>query len=152
MRHVRMDYLSLPYGVFRQVLPAARKRVTWFAVAPLLVFLLIFVIFILILEWRGILRFTRPWAFALLAFTPWLWWMHHAGGSGLAGVRGTIALLVRLALVGVFAMALAEPRAVRRSDVLSVVYALDVSDSMGEKVSDQSLNWIIQSATKKPEK
>ncbi|HZJ16007.1 MAG TPA: VWA domain-containing protein, partial [Chthoniobacteraceae bacterium] len=152
MRHVRMDYLSLPYGVFRQVLPAARKRVTWFAVAPLLVFLLIFVIFILILEWRGILRFTRPWAFALLVFTPWLWWMHHAGGSGLAGLRGTSALLVRLALVGVFAMALAEPRAVRRSDVLSVVYALDVSDSMGEKVSDQSLNWIIQSATKKPEK
>ena len=41
-------------------------------------------------------------------------------------------------------MLLAEPRAVRRSDVLSVVYALDVSDSMGAKVSDQALGWIMQ--------
>ena len=115
MSSVRMDYLSLPYGVFRQFLPAARKRVTWRSLIPLSGFLLLFLIVILILEWRGILRFTRPWVFALLVVTPWMWWMHHAGGSGLAGVRGTIALLVRLALVGVFAMALAEPRAVRRS-------------------------------------
>jgi uncharacterized membrane protein/Mg-chelatase subunit ChlD len=132
--------------------PPARRRPTWRAALPLVAFLFLFVLIVVLMEWRGVLRFTRPWMLALLAVTPWMWWMHHAGGSGIAGARGGVALLVRLALVGAFAMALAEPRAVRKSDVLSVVFALDVSDSMGQKISDQSINWILQSVTKKPEK
>jgi Ca-activated chloride channel homolog len=152
MQTVRMDSLPLPLRFLRQLAPPARKPATWSVAAPLLGFLIVFVALVVILEWRGILRFTRPWAFALLVFTPWIWWMNHAGGSGLSGARSIFALLVRLALAGTFAMALAEPRAVRKSDVLSIVYALDVSDSMGEKVSDQSLGWIMQSVTKKPEK
>ena len=147
-----MDSLPLPQRLFRQFVPPARRRMTWSVLLPLVAFLFLFLFLIIFLEWRGILRFTRPWAFALLVFTPWIWWMNFAGGSGLTGWRATFALLVRLTLAGVFAMALAEPRAVRKSDVLSIVYALDVSDSMGEKVSDQSLGWIMQSVTKKPEK
>ncbi len=147
-----MESLPLPHRLFRQIVPAARRPVTRWSIAPLVTFLFLFVFLLIFLEMRGILRFTRPAMFALLAFTPWMWWMHHAGGSGLVGFRGTLALLVRLTLVGAFAMLLAEPRAVRKSDTLSIVYALDVSDSMGEKVSDQSLNWIMQTVTKKPEK
>ena len=78
--------------------------------------------------------------------------MHHAGGSGLGPGRALAALLTRLLLVGAFVMLLAEPRAVRRSDALAVVYALDVSDSMGEKVSDQALGWIMESVGHKPAK
>ena len=148
----RVDFLLTPTRILRQIVPPARKRVTGRVVAPLGVFLVVFAAIVVGLEWRGVLRFTRPWAFALMAFAPWIWWMNFAGGSGLAGWRSTAALLMRLALAGVFTMGLAEPRAVRKSDVLSIVYALDVSDSMGEKVSDQSLNWIMQSVTKKPEK
>jgi len=119
---------------------------------PLAIFLGVFLAMVLVLEMRGVLRFTRTNAFWLMAVAPWFWWLHQAGGSGLSGVRSVVALLVRLSLVGLFVLLLAEPRAVRKSDTLSVVYALDVSDSMGEKVSDQALSWIMQTVQKKPEK
>ena len=55
-------------------------------------------------------------------------------------------------LVGVFAFALAEPRAVRTSDMLSVVYAIDMSDSIGESSTDSALQFLAQTVTQKPEK
>ncbi len=136
----------------RSLLPLARQRLTWRSVAPLAIFLIAFLGLSVALEWRGILRFNYRPAFALLAFTPWVWWMHHTGGSGLGKGRALAALLVRFALIGAFVMLLAEPRAVRRSEKLSVVYALDVSDSMGEKVRDQALGWVMETVAKKPEK
>jgi uncharacterized membrane protein/Mg-chelatase subunit ChlD len=126
--------------------------VTWRAVLPLVVFLIVFATAILILEFRGIVRFSRPTAFWFALLMPWFWWMHLAGGSGLAGGRALVALLTRLSVAAIFITLLAEPRAVRKSDTLSVVYALDVSDSMGEKVSDQALSWVMQTVQKKPEK
>jgi Ca-activated chloride channel homolog len=147
-----VELFSLPNHLFRQVVPAARKPVTWLAVMPLVVFLAVFAAVILILEFRGFLRFSRPSAFWFALLLPWFWWMHQAGGSGLAGGRALVALLTRLSVAALFITLLAEPRAVRKSDVLSVVYALDVSDSMGEKVSDQALSWVMQSVQKKPEK
>jgi hypothetical protein len=78
--------------------------------------------------------------------------MQHVGGAGLGRTRGVAALLVRLLLAGTFIVLLAEPRAVRRSDAVAVVYALDVSDSMGEKVTDEALGWIMRSVSQKREK
>jgi len=90
--------------------------------------------------------------FGLLILSVWFWWLHVAGFSGLKGVRATIALLVRLAVLALFILALAEPRVVRKNDGLALVYALDVSDSMGENVSDRSLSYILKTAGAKPEK
>lgn len=136
----------------RALLPPARRPVTLASVAPLMGFVFAFAAVCTFVEWRGILRFTRPAAFWLIAVTPWIWWMHHAGGASLGKGRALTALLVRLMVAGLFIMALAEPRAVRRSDVLSLVYALDVSDSMGEKVSDQALSWVMRTVAQKPQK
>jgi uncharacterized membrane protein/Mg-chelatase subunit ChlD len=136
----------------RALFPPPRRRVTVAALAPLLGWLVIFAAIVVGCEWRGALRFTRPEAFWLAVFAPWIWWMHHAGGAGLGKGRALAALLVRLVIAGIFIIALAEPRAVRRSDVLSVVYALDVSDSMGGKVSDQALSWVMQTVAQKPAK
>jgi uncharacterized membrane protein/Mg-chelatase subunit ChlD len=147
-----VDLLSLPNRLFRQIVPAARKPVTWRAVIPLVAFLAVFAAVVVGLELRGLVRFSRPAAFWLAFLIPWFWWMHLAGGSGLAGSRAVVALLTRLTVVALFITLLAEPRAVRKSDTLSVVYALDVSDSMGEKISDQALSWVMQSVQKKPEK
>ena len=136
----------------RAIFPPARKPVTFPALAPLLAFLVLLGAGVGWCEWRGVLRFTRPAAFWLVLATPWIWWMHHVGGAALGKARALTALLVRLVIAGIFIMALAEPRAVRRSDVLSLIYALDVSDSMGGKVSDQALSWVMQTATRKPPK
>jgi uncharacterized membrane protein/Mg-chelatase subunit ChlD len=143
--------VNLPRPI-RALVPSARRPVTLGSLAPLAAFLVVFAAACGFVEWRGLLRFTRPAAFWLIAFTPWIWWMHHAGGASLGRGRALAALLVRLIVAGLFIVALAEPRAVRRSDVLSVVYALDVSDSMGEKVSDQALSWVMQTVARKPPK
>jgi uncharacterized membrane protein/Mg-chelatase subunit ChlD len=141
-----------PKRLFHLIFPPIRRATTWTSAVPWVVFLLVFGTVWLVLEWRGLVRFTRPAAFWLLLATPWFWWMHRAGGSGLGGGRAIAALMTRLGLFGLFVMLLAEPRAVRKSDTLSVVYALDVSDSMGDQVSDQALAWIMQSVQKKPQK
>ncbi len=149
---LRVAVLSFISPLFRSLLPRARRPVTGAALAPLLGFLVVFGAVGVFCEWRGLLRFTRPAAFWWIAVAPWIWWLHHAGGASLGKGRALVALLVRLVLAGVFVMTLAEPRAVRRSEALSVVYALDVSDSMGEKVSDQALGWVMQTVTRKPPK
>ena len=78
--------------------------------------------------------------------------MGVAGFSGLSGVRALAALVVRLTLAGAFILLLAEPRAVRKTDALSVVYALDLSDSMGDKISDAALGYVVKTAATKSEK
>ena len=145
-----LNTLNYFHRIFRAVWPRARRPATWRSAWPLAAFVVVFAGACIFVEWRGILRFSYRPAFALLVVTPWVWWMHHAGGGGLTGVRALVALFVRFGLVGGMILLLAEPRAVRRSDILSVVYALDLSDSMGEKVSNQALSWIMQTVTTKP--
>jgi Ca-activated chloride channel homolog len=137
---------------FRSLFPPARRRVTLLAALPLLVFFVAVGVVVFVCEARGILRFTWKSAFWLLLAAPWVWWLHFAGWGGLSGARAQLALAVRLALLALFAGALAEPRAVRKSDHLSIVYAVDVSDSMGEKVSDKSIAWMLETVGKKPPK
>lgn len=127
------------------------SALSWRAALPLFAFALLYLVAV-IAAGTWWLRFTWTPAFWLMLAAPWFWWMQLAGGSGLRGWRGHVALQVRLWLVGLFVVLLAEPRAVRKSDALSVVYALDVSDSMGQEVSDRSLAWIAESVKRKPEK
>jgi uncharacterized membrane protein/Mg-chelatase subunit ChlD len=136
----------------RRIFPSARSPVTLRSALPLLVFLAFFLGGCVFVEMRGLLRFAYRPAFWLAFALPWLWWLHLAGFSGLGKGRALAALLTRLTLAAGFIMLLAEPRAVRRSDALSLVYALDVSDSMGAKVSDQALGWVMQTVGKKPPK
>jgi uncharacterized membrane protein/Mg-chelatase subunit ChlD len=139
--------------LFFNLFPMPRRALRPSAVLSLALFLILFAGGAALVEWRGWLRFSNPAAFWLSAALPWLWWMHVAGaGGGLNGVRAAVALWVRWLLAGALIFLLAEPRAVRTSDALTVVYALDISDSMGQRVSDQALNFITSTAATKPEK
>ncbi|HUU42533.1 MAG TPA: vWA domain-containing protein, partial [Planctomycetota bacterium] len=109
-----------------------------------------FALLCLFLELRQVAVFTRPAAFWLLAVLPWVWWVSLSSLGGLGPRRALVALLVRFCLIGVFVMLLAEPRSVRRSDRLSVVYALDLSDSIGEQASDSALRYILETVHAKP--
>ncbi len=132
--------------------PVPRRRVGWRSALPLVLFLVCFGVGCLLLEYFRVLTFSSPKAFFLLFAAPWIWWLHVVGFSGLSKGRSLAALLIRLFLVGLFTILLAEPRAVRKSEVLSVVYALDLSDSIGEKVSDEGLSYITRTVTARPEK
>ncbi|MFO8007628.1 MAG: glutamine amidotransferase [Candidatus Brocadiia bacterium] len=140
-----------PISLVREVLPPPRERVRLRTALPLLVFLVVFASACIGLELGGVILFTAPWAFLLSAVLPWFWWMQVAGASGLRGWRWTAALLVRLCLVGLAIALLAQPRAVRTNDVLSVVYALDLSDSIGESASDQALRYVVETVSDKPQ-
>lgn len=119
---------------------------------PLALFLAAFAAVCVWLEWSHRLLFARPKMFVLLAVTPWVWWMHVAGYSGLSRARGVLALLTRLTLVGLFVMLLAEPRAVRTRDALSVVYAVDLSDSVGDDMTRDAFGFIMKTVADKPQK
>ncbi|MCY2968559.1 MAG: VWA domain-containing protein [Planctomycetota bacterium] len=53
-------------------------------------------------------------------------------------------------LAGLFAMLLAEPRSVKSSEELAVMYLVDISDSIGNKMMRDSLEIIANTARKKP--
>ena len=95
------------------------------------------------------LEFARPWAFVLLLFVPWFWWMQAAGHAGLPAKRAAFAGFCRLCICGLLILVLAEPRAVRTSDVISVVYNVDVSDSVNE-LRNEALEFVATSAAGKP--
>ena len=141
-------------GVFRTLLqsclPPPRRPFVWSSTAPLILFLLLYGSACFALEYSHLLLFERPAAFGLIAFAGWIWWMHLAGRGGLSRGRALAALWIRLSLVGLFVMAIAEPRAVRTRDVLSVVYALDISDSVGDGAIDSALSFISGQVQDKP--
>ena len=134
----------------RRLFPAPRRPVSRWAVWPLVFFLMAFAATAVLLEHDQVLRFAAPWAFTWLIVTPWVWWLSVAGWGGITGFRAHLALLVRLTLLGLFVMLLAEPRAVRTSDDLCVVYCLDSSDSIGEGASEQVRQWMLNTVGGKP--
>ncbi len=158
--------------ILRSFFPPLRTAFRWTDVLPLGIFLVLYGHLILLLDaaqllparlasalpnWlnRGlsaceIVLFTRPAAFCLIIVTVWFWWMHLNGYCGLNRSRGLIALIVRLSLVGLFVALIAEPRAVRTNDTLSVVYALDISDSIGQSQTDQAAAFIARTVSEKP--
>lgn len=138
--------------ILLSLFPKPRYRLRWVDALPLAVFLVVFAGICVYLEAAHVLLFARPAAFVLLAATVWIWWLSVAGYAGLGRVRSLVALEVRLALAGLFVILLAEPRAVRTSDQLSVVYALDVSDSIDEDSTNRALQFVARTATKKPVK
>ena len=76
--------------------------------------------------------------------------MAVAGYAGLSKARTVMSLLVRLSLVGLFVILIAEPRAVRTRDVLSVVYVVDISDSVDQS-TDRALEFVAKTVNEKPE-
>lgn len=139
-------------GYILSLFPPKRRPITWRSWLPLALFLLAFIGACVALDLLDVVLFTYPLAFALLALAPWVWWMSEHGYSGLRGWRGTASMLVRLLLLGVFIVLLAEPRAVRKDDALSVVFVLDQSQSMRPEALEASVKYITKLAQEKPEK
>jgi uncharacterized membrane protein len=140
-------------SIFRSItIPAKRKPFRWFSLLVPIIFLCILGGVYLYLELEHILIFTRPAWFILLVLTPWFWWQFEAGSSGLYGFRAILAQFIRLAIFAIFVMLLAEPRAVRESKALNVMYVLDVSDSIGTIPVNKASDYIVKTAHGRPEK
>ncbi len=138
--------------VLRSVFPPPRRPVTLRQVLLLVLFFVVYFGTCAALVFTHKVLFVRSSMFELMAVCVWIWWMYVAGYSGLPGRRAGIAFLVRALLLGVFCLALAEPRAVRTSDLLSVVYAIDLSDSIGEGSTETALQFMATTVNQKPER
>lgn len=136
--------------LMRHLFPPPRKPLQWMHAASLIVFVLLFAAVCVGLEWSGTLLFARPAAFGLTLFAGWIWWLHIAGYGGLPKVRGEVALWIRLVLLGLFVMLLAEPRAVRLRDVVSAMFLVDVSDSVRGDAVDAAMRYVVESVARKP--
>ncbi|MFY9256053.1 MAG: VWA domain-containing protein [Fuerstiella sp.] len=134
-----------------RIFPPPRRPVRWTAAIPLVGFLLVFATLMLYLVYSNTVDFLYPSAFLLLLVTPWIWWMQAAGHSGLTVGRGNVALVIRLIVAGLLISVLALPRAVKTSDIVSVMYDIDVSDSVNE-AKDTALGIVAATVVKKPAK
>src|SRR5262245_33339133 len=129
------------------IFPRPRRPVTWKSAIPLFVFLVLYAAVCIYLEWSGRLLFAQRQRFALIVITGWFWWMYVCGYAGLSRGRAMTALMTRLILVGLFVILLAEPRSVRTIDALTVVYAVDISDSVSgpkDEMTDKALAFAAQ--------
>ncbi|MBN1808222.1 MAG: VWA domain-containing protein [Planctomycetes bacterium] len=138
------------HRVARAVFPARRRQVTVAGVLPLALFMVVFFAAWGVFELTRFITFQSPVMMGLVAVTPWIWWMSYQGWGGLDRVRSLFALVLRLLVAGTFIMMLAEPRAVRTSDVVSLVYVLDQSYSIGDQVSNDVLSFVTRTVSEKP--
>ena len=114
-------------------------------------FLILLMIAWSVVEVKEVVIFVNPQAFFLFLVLPWLWWQHVAGYHGLNGFRSLQALWMRFLVATTLVLVLAEPRAVRGSDSLALVYALDVSDSVGDGSRDAALEFVARTVSERPE-
>ncbi|NQU39786.1 MAG: VWA domain-containing protein [Lentisphaerae bacterium] len=132
--------------------PPPRRPVRLRDVLSLVLFGLLFAGVCLGLAHTHRVMFALPRAFWLSILFVWLWWIGLCGRSGVVGLAAVVALWIRLTLAGVLIMALAEPRAVRTNEEMVVVYALDVSDSIGDDVLTRAMAFMSRTVQGKPER
>jgi len=135
---------------FYHILPQPREFTGWPSAVPLICFSFVFAATCFYLEFSHTLIFSQPSYFWWMTLSLWIWWMSLQGGHGLSKGRSIMALITRLCLLGLFVMLLSGPRAVRESDALSVVYVVDLSDSVGES-SEKALEYVARTVQDIPE-
>ena len=79
----------------------------------------------------GTLTWTTPFALWLLLAVPLIWVAHHAARTNFNVRQRRLQAVVRSLLVASLAVALARPVISSRSSRESIVYAVDVSQSVG---------------------
>ncbi|WP_432798815.1 glutamine amidotransferase [Poriferisphaera sp. WC338] len=134
----------------RSVFPPPRDVVRPSMLLPLIVFYVLFIGGCGVAVLGDWVMFTWLGAFGFLAIGVWVWWMDVCGYSGLRGWRRTAALWVRLCLLGMFVIVLAEPRMVRKDDSLAVVFVMDQSQSIGSEAQDNARQFMAKVAAGKP--
>lgn len=133
------------------VLPTRRRPTRRGDILPLILFLSAYTGVWLWLEWSATATFLHPWWALLMSACPWFWWMSVAGWGGLGRWRNTAALWTRMLLIGLIAMIMSDPRAVRTNKNRAVIFALDRSDSIGDGSVDNARDFILKSISEKPQ-
>jgi Ca-activated chloride channel homolog len=98
------------------------------------------------------LSFDTYWPIILLLIIPYVWWVQRKTLTDLSPKHLQVSGIVRSAIVALIALALMQPVLYRSGAWLSVVYLLDVSESISPAAIQSSMQWIQQTnAAGKPD-
>src|SRR5215467_14167874 len=89
--------------------------------------------------------FDTYWPLALLLVIPYLWWVQRRTLTDLSPKHLQLAGAVRSLIVLFIALALMQPVIYRSGSWVSVVYLLDVSQSISPPAIQSAIQWIQQS-------
>jgi uncharacterized membrane protein len=88
--------------------------------------------------------FDTYWPLLLLLIIPYLWWVQRRTLTDLSPKHLQLAGAVRSAVVALIALALMQPVVYRAGAWISVVYLLDVSQSVSPPAIQSAIQWIQQ--------
>ena len=92
------------------------------------------------------------WPAILLLIVPYLWWMGRYTAVDLSPKHLRLSTLIRSAIVCLIVLALMQPVLYRSSDYVSVIYLLDISQSVAPDAIRKAMDWIQQTnASAKPD-
>jgi len=86
--------------------------------------------------------FDTYWPLLLLALIPGIWWMQRRTLTDLSPKHLQLAGIVRSVIIVLIALALMQPVVYRSGSWVSVVYLLDVSQSVSPQAIQSSMEWI----------
>src|SRR5215813_8449656 len=88
--------------------------------------------------------FDTYWPLALLLVIPYLWWVQRRTLTDLSPKHLRLAGTLRSAIVALIALALMQPVIYRSGSWISVVYLLDVSQSVSPPAIQSAMQWVQQ--------
>jgi hypothetical protein len=86
----------------------------------------------------------------LLGLAPLFWLVARRSQRGMRPQRWRLSLGVRLGVLALLALALADPRLKLPADRLAVAFLVDVSDSMGPAARAEAERWIADALQEMP--
>ncbi len=91
-----------------------------------------------------VMRFTFDtyWPLSLLLLVPYLWWVQRKTLTDLSPKHLRLSGIVRSAIVALLALAMMQPVLYRAGVWLSVVYLLDVSQSVSPAAIQSAIQWV----------
>ncbi len=95
-------------------------------------------------EYRMAIEYPGRALVLALVLVPLVWWIGYRNLASLGAGRRLVVLLLRTAVVVLLILALAEMRAVRTSDRLTVFYLLDLSQSIPGETRAQMIEYVNQ--------
>src|SRR5215468_3253492 len=88
--------------------------------------------------------FDTYWPLALLLIIPYLWWVQRKTLTDLSPKHLQLSGAVRSTIVVLIALALMQPVLYRSGSWMSVVYLLDLSESISPAAIQDAIQWIQQ--------
>jgi uncharacterized membrane protein len=96
------------------------------------------------------IAFGQPWwLILLLLILPPLVWMSFRSLAGLGAFRRALAILARAGVITLIVLALAEMQTVRRSDRLTTMFMVDVSNSVPREQQKAAIDYVSAASRKR---